>query len=514
MGRGALETARAIGDRALIAAAASALCLGEAAAGEIAAARGHRDEARRASSSGCPTPSWRPALEALYYLGWAENYLEHYDEAIAHVGPRHRDRPRDRRGPAARPDDARQGLPVRDAGPHGRGDRAVRDGRRGDAAVGQPARPVLGAVRARLRALPRGRPRGARSRPARRARASAAGWPAARCPPAGGGPGWVLAHARSSRRGDVEPRAARSCTRSAATTWRTRSRSSAASTGRSSRSSSSRAGDATAADGYARRAEEHAASLGLRAADGRRRCARGRPSCSPAASRRGGRAPATSRPSSPPAIGARLQAAFSLAAAGRALAAAGDRARRDRRRCARPRASSTRAARCACATRCAASCASSARAPSRAGRRPPATPASAALTQARARDRRPRHRPQDQPRDRRRAVPEREDDRVAPAQHLRQARRLLAGRGRAHDRARPGGRRRSYGASPSARSRKAVVRRSYSAGWVRRPAVWPVSASSQSSRSSRPHPHSGGSSGPRPARGHRRSGAPAARCGA
>ena len=26
-----------------------------------------------------------PRLEALYYLGWAENYLEHYDEAIAHV---------------------------------------------------------------------------------------------------------------------------------------------------------------------------------------------------------------------------------------------------------------------------------------------------------------------------------------------------------------------------------------------------------------------------------------------
>ncbi len=35
--------------------------------------------------------------------------------------------------------------------------------------------------------------------------------------------------------------------------------------------------------------------------------------------------------------------------------------------------------------------------------------------------------------------------------------------------------------SPRARSRKLVVRRSYSAGWVRRPAVWPVSGSSHSS---------------------------------
>ena len=24
-------------------------------------------------------------LETLYYLGWAESYLEHYDEAIAHA---------------------------------------------------------------------------------------------------------------------------------------------------------------------------------------------------------------------------------------------------------------------------------------------------------------------------------------------------------------------------------------------------------------------------------------------
>ena len=56
MGRGALELARVVGDRALIAEAASALCLGEAAAGQIQAAREHRAEAR---SIGCQTRSWR-----------------------------------------------------------------------------------------------------------------------------------------------------------------------------------------------------------------------------------------------------------------------------------------------------------------------------------------------------------------------------------------------------------------------------------------------------------------------
>ena len=60
--------------------------------------------------------------------------------------------------------------------------------------------------------------------------------------------------------------------------------------------------------------------------------------------------------------------------------------------------------------------------------------------QARARDRPPRHRSPDEPRDRRRAVPQRQDGRVAPAQHLPQARRDVAGRGRASGRtgAQPG----------------------------------------------------------------------------
>jgi DNA-binding NarL/FixJ family response regulator/tetratricopeptide (TPR) repeat protein len=83
-GRGALEAARATGDRVLVAAAAAALALGEVAAGEVEAAREHRADAvalvERLSDA-----ELAPRLETLYYLGWAENYLEHYDQAEAHV---------------------------------------------------------------------------------------------------------------------------------------------------------------------------------------------------------------------------------------------------------------------------------------------------------------------------------------------------------------------------------------------------------------------------------------------
>jgi ATP/maltotriose-dependent transcriptional regulator MalT len=84
MGRGALETARKLGDRPLHAAAAAALALGEASAGQIAPAREHREEAL-AEIDRLTDAELAPRLEALYYLGWAENYLEHYDAAIAHV---------------------------------------------------------------------------------------------------------------------------------------------------------------------------------------------------------------------------------------------------------------------------------------------------------------------------------------------------------------------------------------------------------------------------------------------
>ena len=84
MGRGALGVAVDVGDRALVAAAASALCLAEAAAGRIEAAREHRARAL-AEIDRLADAELAPRLEALFYLGWAENYLEHWDDAIAHV---------------------------------------------------------------------------------------------------------------------------------------------------------------------------------------------------------------------------------------------------------------------------------------------------------------------------------------------------------------------------------------------------------------------------------------------
>lgn len=84
MGHGALTASRATGDSVLVAAAASALALGEAAAGHIGAARGHREEAARLVDR-LSDAELAPRLETLYYLGWAENYLEHYDDAAAHA---------------------------------------------------------------------------------------------------------------------------------------------------------------------------------------------------------------------------------------------------------------------------------------------------------------------------------------------------------------------------------------------------------------------------------------------
>jgi signal transduction histidine kinase len=84
MGRGALAAAQETGDRPLIAAAAAALALGEAAAGEIARARGHREQAVTLVDR-LTDAELAPRLETLFYLGWAENYLEHYDAAITHA---------------------------------------------------------------------------------------------------------------------------------------------------------------------------------------------------------------------------------------------------------------------------------------------------------------------------------------------------------------------------------------------------------------------------------------------
>jgi DNA-binding NarL/FixJ family response regulator/tetratricopeptide (TPR) repeat protein len=84
MGEGALETARRLGDRGLTAAAASALALGEATAARTESARAHRAEALEQIERMDEADLAR-RLETLYYLGWAENYLEHYEDAIAHA---------------------------------------------------------------------------------------------------------------------------------------------------------------------------------------------------------------------------------------------------------------------------------------------------------------------------------------------------------------------------------------------------------------------------------------------
>ena len=84
MGEGALETARTLGDRGLIAMAAATLALGEAAAVRLDSAREHHAEALEQLER-MDDAELAARLETLYYLGWAENYLEHYDEAIAHA---------------------------------------------------------------------------------------------------------------------------------------------------------------------------------------------------------------------------------------------------------------------------------------------------------------------------------------------------------------------------------------------------------------------------------------------
>jgi DNA-binding NarL/FixJ family response regulator len=84
MGEEALATARTLDSRPLVGAAAAALALAEAGAGRIAPARQHRAEAV-AVIDHLPDEDLADHVDALYHLGWAENYLEHYDAALAHV---------------------------------------------------------------------------------------------------------------------------------------------------------------------------------------------------------------------------------------------------------------------------------------------------------------------------------------------------------------------------------------------------------------------------------------------
>ena len=191
MGRTALETARQLDNRPLIAAASAALALGEVCDGRVEAARKHRAEALEqidaAVERGAGAALGRALLPGLDRQ--LPRALRRGDRAR---GPRHRDRARDRGGPAADPPDAREGLPARDAGTHGRGARAEREGRGVGAHLRQPALPVLGPLRARLRPLLRGRPR--RRRKACEESARVGGRMAGGTMPAGsGGPGWPLA---------------------------------------------------------------------------------------------------------------------------------------------------------------------------------------------------------------------------------------------------------------------------------------------------------------------------------
>ena len=77
-----LAIAQALGSAAPTAAAAAALTLAEAAQGHAAVAEAHREVALAALEQLSDT-ELAPYLEALYNLCWAENYLEHYDTAVA-----------------------------------------------------------------------------------------------------------------------------------------------------------------------------------------------------------------------------------------------------------------------------------------------------------------------------------------------------------------------------------------------------------------------------------------------
>ena len=171
MGAGRARGRRAsVGDRGLIAAAAAALALAEAAGGGrrqspaniCAEALEHIERLSDAELA--------RRLDTLYYLGWAENYLELYDDAIAHAERGVAIARATGEGRLLDPADAGARISLRDAGPsdgvRSMCETAVESAR----LVGQPALPLLGAVRARLGALLLRQPRrGDRGR-ARRAR--------------------------------------------------------------------------------------------------------------------------------------------------------------------------------------------------------------------------------------------------------------------------------------------------------------------------------------------------------
>ena len=84
MAQDALATAQRLDDRGLVLAAAAALALAAAVQGRTRLAQEHRELAV-AELERLPEAELARRLDALYHLGWAENYLERYDDAIAHA---------------------------------------------------------------------------------------------------------------------------------------------------------------------------------------------------------------------------------------------------------------------------------------------------------------------------------------------------------------------------------------------------------------------------------------------
>jgi DNA-binding NarL/FixJ family response regulator len=84
VGREALDRARTLSDGPLVAMAASALALGLAVEGRIPDAREHLGLALDAIEK-LDDAELAPRVDTLYYLAWAENYLERYDDSLAHA---------------------------------------------------------------------------------------------------------------------------------------------------------------------------------------------------------------------------------------------------------------------------------------------------------------------------------------------------------------------------------------------------------------------------------------------
>jgi DNA-binding NarL/FixJ family response regulator len=321
MGRGALETARAFGDRALIGASASALSVAEASAGHIDDAREHLEEAL-AHVDSVSDDELAPYQECLCYLAWTENYLERYEDAIAHADRGIRIGRATGEGRVLAPMMLVKGFPFE------------MQGRMAEAV--ELCETVVEATR--LSANPHyhfwalfelgwahyysGNLEAAMAAGEESARVGGV-LSGATMPSAGGGPGWQIACTRFEA-GEVER--AREEMQALGSDelehkipvercfdWEILALVELAS------------GRLEAADGYARRAEDNAEQLGLRvpfAVAGRARAAvllaSGQPDEAARAANRSAEIAA--------AVGARLQATFSRGLAGRALAAAGDRA--------------------------------------------------------------------------------------------------------------------------------------------------------------------------------------------